>query len=63
MKKLILSSLLLFGFSAQATIVSDRIAATNRLLPLKKITVGPDDQYQGSLDPSGTVLVYTFKTN
>jgi len=54
---------LLAADQAQATIVSDRIAALNRLLPIKKITVGPDDQYHGSMDPSGQILVFTHKSN
>ncbi len=63
MRSSILPLILLASLSAHATIVSDRIAATNRLLPLKKITVGPDDQYQGSVDPKGQLLVFTHKAN
>ncbi len=63
MKTIILIFLLSLCSAASATIVSDRIAATNRILPLKKVTVGPDDQYQGSVNPTGQILVYTYKTN
>ncbi len=63
MMKIFLVGILLFAGKVQATIVSDRIAATNRLLPLKKVTVGPDDQYHGSVDTKGEILVYTYKTN
>lgn len=45
------------------TIVAQRLQATRRLIPLKKITVGPDDQYQGVVDPSGQSLVFTRKSD
>lgn len=48
---------------AAETFVSKQINAQNRLIPLQKITVGPDDQYQASVDPSGTTLVYTKKSD
>lgn len=52
------------SFLAQAeTIVSQRINSTRRLVPLKKVTVGPDDQYQGVVDPSGRTLVFTHKAD
>ena len=46
-----------------ATIVQQRINATNRLLPLQKLTVGPHDQYDGSIDHSGRYLVFTRKSD
>lgn len=62
-----LSFVLLLALGAQLahaeTIVSQRIKATHRLLPPKKITVGPDDQYQGMADPSGQSLVFTHKSD
>lgn len=45
------------------TISAERIAKTTRLIPLGKVTVGPDDQYQGVLDGSGRTIVYTRKTD
>jgi hypothetical protein len=45
------------------TIVAERIKATNRLIPPTKITVGPDDQYHGSLDPKGEKIVFTHKAD
>jgi hypothetical protein len=49
--------------SFSATVSAQRIAEFNRLIPLKKITVGPDDQYHGVVDPSGRWLVFTKKTD
>jgi hypothetical protein len=48
---------------AAETIVTKRINAANRLTPLKKITVGPDDQYHGSVDPGGQSLIFTRKSD
>jgi hypothetical protein len=45
------------------TIVTQRIEATRRLIPLKKLTVGPDDQYHGTVDPFGKTLVFTRKSD
>jgi hypothetical protein len=45
------------------TISAKRISATNRLIPLKKVTVGPDDQYRGVVDPTGSTLVFTRKSD
>ena len=45
------------------TIVAKRNAMTLRLVPLKKMTVGPDDQYRGSVDPSGRYLAFTHKAD
>ena len=45
------------------TIAAKKIAATNRLLPLKKITVGPEDQYHGSVDPTGHKITYIQKSD
>lgn len=36
---------------------------TNQLVVLKQITVGPDDQYQGVLDPTEQWLVFTRKSD
>ena len=45
------------------TIVTQRIHSQNRLIPLKKITIGPDDQYHGAVDPGGDWLAFTRKTD
>jgi hypothetical protein len=45
------------------TVAAQKIAETNRFLPLKKITVGPEDQYHGSVDPSGRKIVYSQKAD
>lgn len=45
------------------TISAKRIAQAHRLQPLRKITVGPDDQYDGTLSPDGRYLVYTHKAD
>ena len=56
--------LLLFVAPATAdTISAERIAKTTRLLPLAKVTVGPDDQYQGVLDGAGRTVIFTRKTD
>lgn len=51
------------AYGAEETIVSKRINAQNRLVPLTKVTVGPDDQYRASVDPTGEILVYTKKSD
>jgi hypothetical protein len=48
---------------AADTIVTQRMNAQNRLIPLKKLTIGPDDQYHGVLDPTGSTLIFTRKTD
>ena len=52
-----------FANAIAETISAERIAKTTRLLPLTKVTVGPDDQYQGVLDRDGKTIVYTRKTD
>ena len=52
------SAILMTAVAFADTIVQTRIAATNRLLPLKKITVGPDDQYHGGVTPDGKIWFY-----
>lgn len=42
--------------------VRARIRELERLIPLEKITVGPDDQFNGDLMDDGRVLVFTEKT-
>ena len=49
------------AFGAAKTIVQERDEAAKRLLPLRKITVGPDDQYAAAIDPTGKYLVYARK--
>lgn len=49
--------------SRAETFVTQRIQSLNRLIPLQKVTVGPDDQYHGALSPSGKTLVFTRKSN
>ena len=39
------------------TVAQQKIASTERILPLVKITVGPDDQYHGTMDPQGMNLI------
>jgi hypothetical protein len=67
MRKLLAFSLLIsaaFAVTASAdTITAKRIADTKRLLPLKKITVGPDDQYDAAISPDGRYVVYTHKVD
>lgn len=48
---------------AQPTISAQRIAATPRLLPLQKLTIGPHDQYDSTLSPDRKYLVYTQKSD
>lgn len=45
------------------TITAERIASTRRLLPLTKLTVGPDDQYDSAVSPDGRLLVFTHKAD
>lgn len=45
------------------TITSQRISSTLRFVPLKKMTIGPDDQYHGTVDPSGQILAFTRKSD
>ncbi len=49
--------------SAAQTISAKRIAATQRLTPLTKITIGPDDQYDASLTSDGGALIFTRKAD
>ncbi len=63
-----LSVVLVFGLLGSTwvqaeTIVEKRIASTRRFLPLKKLTVGPDDQYHGVVDSDGRFLVFTHKSD
>jgi hypothetical protein len=46
-----------------ATLVQQRARALERLIPLKKMTVGPDDQYQGVITPDGAKLIFTRKSD
>ncbi len=48
---------------AAQTISAKRIAATQRFIPLTKITIGPDDQYDGSTTADGSVLLFTRKAD
>lgn len=48
---------------AAPTIVQERIEATRHLIPLKKLTVGPEDQYQAAVAPDGNDLVFTHKAD
>ncbi|MGK5083389.1 hypothetical protein WDW37_08780 [Bdellovibrionota bacterium FG-1] len=53
-----------FGSVAGAdTITAQRKAAGNHLIALKKITIGPDDQYHGVVAPGGAALVFTRKSD
>lgn len=45
------------------TITAKRISSVIKLIPLKKMTVGPDDQYHGWIHPSGDQLVFTRKSD
>jgi hypothetical protein len=47
---------------AAETLIAERNAAAKRLLALKKLTVGPDDQYQGTVENSGQFLIFTKKS-
>lgn len=51
-----------FAASADENKVRARIRSLERLVPLEKITVGPDDQFNGDFIDDGRVLVYTEKT-
>ena len=63
LKLVLLMGLLgLNGYAAE-TFVAKQISSANRLVPLQKITVGPDDQYRGSVDPQGETLVFTKKSD
>jgi len=54
----------LSAFETRAETVSvARMRAMRRLVPLEKITVGPDDQYFAALRGSGRVLVFTHKAD
>jgi hypothetical protein len=58
----IIALFLFVSTAAQAeTIVSQRISSTQRLIPLKKLTVGPYDQYHGTL--AHDTLVFTRKSD
>lgn len=48
---------------AAETISSKRIRALRQLHSLKKITVGPDDQFQAAVDPSGGYIVFAHKAD
>lgn len=45
------------------TITSERIAQAQHLLGLKKITLGPDDQYDSAVSPDLRFVVYTHKAD
>lgn len=45
------------------TVVAKRIAQLNQLIELEKVTVGPDDQYHGSVSSDGRTLVFTHKAD
>ncbi len=49
--------------SAAESVVVKRKSELKRLVPLQKVTVGSDDQYNGAIDPSGKFIVYTHKTD
>lgn len=61
----ILVSLFLgISFSQAAETVSQKkISETKRLIPLQKLTVGPDDQYNADRSPDGEVLIFTHKAD
>jgi hypothetical protein len=63
--KPLVALLLLLSLSASraATFSAQRVKSFRQLLPLKKITVGPDDQFQATIDPGGTFLVFTHKAD
>jgi hypothetical protein len=58
-------SLVLTGaFAAHAgTVITKRIQETRQVIPLKKLTVGPDDQYHGLIDKAGKTLYFTRKSD
>ena len=61
---LLTAGLLVVATSARAeTTASVKIAENTRLVPLKKITVGPDDQYSAAVDPQLGLLVYVHKSD
>jgi hypothetical protein len=43
------------------TVTQNRIQGTKRLIPLERITVGPEDHYQGAPHPASHQLVFTRK--
>lgn len=45
------------------TFLEQETKKMNRLVPLTKITVGPDDQYQAAVDSANTIAIYTKKTD
>ncbi len=45
------------------TLVQQRAASARRMTPLTKLTIGPDDQYHGVPDPTGTFLFFTHKAD
>ncbi len=51
-----------FSAKAQENQVQARIRELEKLVPLEKITVGPDDQFNGDILPGGRVLVFTEKS-
>ena len=58
------SALILISLQAWAeTLGKKSLRATERLIPLEKITVGPDDQYNADVDPTGSTIVFTHKAD
>lgn len=57
------SCLGLLSLARAGTVTAERTSATQRLIPLTKMTVGPNDQYHGTVDPSGNLLVFTRKVD
>lgn len=60
---LLASGVLLTPLAHAETIVQKRINSTHRFIPLEKITVGPDDQYDASLAPAQQRLIFTHKAD
>ena len=65
--KLFFISAFFIGFAVlpahAETISAQLVAANSRLVPLQKITVGPDDQYAAAVDPQRKLLVYVHKSD
>jgi hypothetical protein len=51
------------GKTEEQTIVQQRLQSLERLIPLRKMTVGPDDQYQGIATSDGSRLIFTRKSD
>ena len=60
--QMLLIGIMPIGVHAE-TIAAQALASSLGLIPLQKMTVGPDDQYHGTVDPTGRQLVFTRKSD